>query len=120
MSEVKKLTQSIRSCSEFELCYGTIVTLNKIDNAAMRLEERLAEARAEIEGLKRIGRTAVRNATKLSGAELQAAKRLRNSLLPEALESERAANAMLTDEIERKDKLIEQMREALQAALQIP
>jgi regulator of replication initiation timing len=101
MSEVKKLTQSIRSHSEFELCYGTIVTLNKIDNAAMRLEERLAEARAEIDRLK-IEALNTADENKYNRSEM-------SKLYYRKL-----------DEIERKDKLIEQMREALQAALQIP
>jgi DNA repair exonuclease SbcCD ATPase subunit len=97
MSEVKKLTQSIRSHSEFELCYGTIVTLNKIDNAAMRLEERLAEARAEIERL----RQELRDNSTMAARQIVPAEMLVDDL---------------TAEIERKDKLIKQMREALKTA----
>lgn len=52
MSEIQKLTNAIRNYSESDLCYGTLVTLKKIDNEAMRLEITLTEAQAEIEILK--------------------------------------------------------------------
>ena len=86
---------------------------NRVDELELELELELAEARAEIERLKKISLTSINNAIKLSDAELKAARRLRRESSPEALESERAANAQLTEELERKDKLIKQISEIL-------
>ena len=51
MSEIQKLTNSIRNYSESDLCHGTLVTLKKIDNEAMRLEIALADALAKLRDL---------------------------------------------------------------------
>ncbi len=91
-------------------------------------ELELAEARAEIERLEKavkVVQSAFKN-YKNANAEvakiemreakivMREAKTLAASCNSDSVNSERAANAILTDEIERKDKLIEQMREALQ------
>lgn len=87
------------------------------------LETELAEARAEIERLNK-GIKVVQSAFKnyknadaiIARAILKEAQILSASCDPDAVNSERAANEILTAEIERKDKLIEQMREALKGA----
>lgn len=52
MNEIKKLTDTIRNYSESELCYGTVVTLSKIDNEANRLEQENAELRQQVEAMR--------------------------------------------------------------------
>jgi hypothetical protein len=49
MSEIKKLTQAIRNYSEREICYGTAMTLGKIDKEADRLEAENAELKRTTE-----------------------------------------------------------------------
>lgn len=51
MNEIQKLTNAIRNYSESDICYGTLVTLKKIDNEAMRLEIALADALAKLRKL---------------------------------------------------------------------
>lgn len=85
-----------------------------------QLETELIDARAEIERLKDAIKT-VQSAFKnyknadaeAAKIEMREAKILAASCNSDSVDSERAANAMLTDEIERKNALIEQMREAL-------
>ena len=108
------MNKTPRTDAEIRLRSGQEVVLVGF---ARQLETELAEARAEIERLKKVSLEGMNNARRLSGAELKAAQRLRAESSPEALESERAANAVLTEELERKDNLIEQMREALEIGL---
>ena len=107
---------AIRLCGEYatsasEGLYASLaISVGRLVNAN-------SEAQAEVERLKKISLTSINNATKLSRAELKAAQRLRKESSPEALESERAANAQLTEEleqaraeIERKDKMIKMLK----------
>lgn len=88
-------------------------------------EKQLAEARAEIELLNK-GIKIVQSAFKnyknadanVARITLKKAQILSASCNPDAVNSERAANEILTTEIERKEKLIEQMREALSLILE--
>lgn len=95
------------------------------------LRKQLAEARAEIERLEKavkVVQSAFNNYKNADAEiakiemreakiEMREARILAASCNPDSLNSERAANAILTDEIEAKDKLIEQMREALKFSL---
>ena len=72
-----------------------------------RLRAEIANLREAMEKQAKIGVAAMNNAIKLSDAELASAQRLRRESSPEALESERAANSTLTEELEKAQAEIE-------------
>ena len=74
---------------------------NSYYKAWKEAEKKLSEAQAIIEQQKKTFIAALNNATKISSTELQIAERLKAESSPEALESERAANAILTEELEK-------------------
>jgi hypothetical protein len=71
-----------------------------------KIEKQLSEAKVIIEQQKKTFLAALNNATKISEIQLRDAERLKKESSPEALDSERRANAILTEELEQKDKKI--------------
>lgn len=71
-----------------------------------KVEAENAELKRQIEQMKKTYMVAIDNATKISSIELSIAERLKRESSPEALESERAANAILTEENEQLKRLI--------------
>ncbi len=82
---------------------------NSYYKAWKEAEKKLSEAQAIIEQQKKTFIAALNNATKISSTELQIAERLKAESSPEALESERAANAILTEELEKARAEIERL-----------
>ncbi len=87
---------------------------NSYYKAWKEAEKKLSEAQAIIEQQKKTFIAALNNATKISSTELQIAERLKAESSPEALESERAANAILTEELEKARAEIEILKNQLE------
>jgi hypothetical protein len=125
MSEIYKLVQAIESYNESDLCLGTLRSLKKIKDAAAMLEieladkyKQLAEARAAIERLSKRDGSAKHELVYDDGDNPFAREKLEHVDFGVAdnnyvLESHLLNNTL--EQIKAKDKLIEQMREALKA-----
>lgn len=92
---------------------GGKITLIKMRELFDELERENAELKAAIKQQAKTALAAIENATKLSSAELRAAQSIKDQSSPEMLESERAANAMLTAENAELKAINRQMLDAL-------
>lgn len=96
--------------------YGRICTDMEVAGLiklARELERDLIRAQAIIEQQKETFMAALDNATKMSAKELKLARQLKLKSGPRALESEREANAILTDELEKAQAEIEWLKQEL-------
>lgn len=78
--------------------------------AVRKLISQRDEARAIVAQQKKTFVAALQNATKLSASQLRIAEQLKSESSPEMLESERAANATLTEELEKALAEIEALK----------
>lgn len=78
--------------------------------AVRKLISQRDEARAIVAQQKKTFVAALQNATKLSASQLRIAEQLKSESSPEMLESERAANATLTQELEKACVEIERLQ----------
>ena len=102
IAENERLYQSMKHCD---------AVIMQRDELIERLRAEIANLREAMEKQAKIGVAAMNNAIKLSDAELASAQRLRRESSPDALESERAANAQLTEELERAQAEIKRLNE---------
>lgn len=81
-----------------------------LDIIGGELNKQLAEARAIVAQQKKTFVAALQNATAISASQLRIAEQLKSESSPEMLESERAANATLTEELEKALAEIEALK----------
>jgi HAMP domain-containing protein len=102
-----------RSLTDRSVCASWSHAIDDRKLAEEKIEQQAAEIERLNSALKKqaaAAKSGMNAAKQVSSYQLEEAKRLRAESSPEALESERAANARMTDEIERLQAEIERLR----------
>ena len=120
-----ELIELAKVCEAYTIDDGVVTSVifgeDELKQFAQRIEaphkQRIAELELSLQKQAKAALQGMDSAKRVSSKMLNDAKQIQSSLKPELLDSERQANAVLTEENGKLHQQIEQLREALEDAL---